>query len=69
MANCPRYENAGRITNYELDGLRQLPGYGKKRFTQWSLIWSSLSNDFHPTSLADWKEHTDNGHGECEYRG
>jgi len=47
-----RLRNRGRITNYELDGLRKDMVW---RGVRWAYMWESLSDAKHPRSLVEWR--------------
>lgn len=42
----------GRITNYEIGGLRE---EGAWRGIRWQNLWASLSDSTHPKSLEEWQ--------------
>ena len=44
---------SNRITAYEMDDLRKMGAWRGR----WIGVWCTTSNEFHPTSLADWQEH------------
>ena len=46
-----RYQS-NRITAYEMEDLRKM---GAWRDGRWIGVWCTTSNEFHPTSLADWR--------------
>lgn len=51
---CQRMQATGRITNYEMEYLREKQTWRK---TRWHHVWASVSDKYHATSLADWQAH------------
>ena len=49
-----RFTAPGRVTNYEMEYLRQDRTW---RNTRWHRVWSSVSEKYHATSLEDWQAH------------
>lgn len=49
-----RFTAPGRISNYEISGLRK---DGIWRGVRWQNLWSSLSDTIHPASLDEWRKH------------
>ncbi len=47
-----RLRNSGRITNYEMNGLRKEMVW---RGVRWAYLWESLSDAQHPRSLEEWR--------------
>lgn len=59
-----RFVSAGRITNYEMRDLRIKKNFSKYRRQRlkkdvwmWLYTWATVSQDFHPQSIEEWKEH------------
>ncbi|MDO8547848.1 MAG: hypothetical protein Q7R68_10880 [Nitrospirales bacterium] len=55
----PRPTAPGRLTNYEMAGLRENPP--PRRFPdggrcRWTYMWASVCDPFHPRSQQEWNE-------------
>lgn len=56
MRTRPRFVAPGRLTNYEMEIMREkrTHRYVAHRRVRYSFVWESLSDPNHPTSLEDW---------------
>lgn len=57
MATRRRFHAPGRLTNYEMEIMRekQIHRYVDGRRVRYSFMWESLSVANHPMSRADWE--------------
>lgn len=54
MRRHGRFLNPGRLTNYEMGGLRAEGVW--RRQTRWSYMWASVSHPWHPISQEHWQQ-------------